>query len=560
MKTHLLSLTLAATLAGNAAATVTPGGMAGWTWTVEGENITSLTFPFTVNSAPETPGYYFANQFGNTGVTAGGYIGLQPRTASQYSLVFSTFVSGAQIIDSDRCRNGADGGPGVSCSTLYPIKIGKKYLFEVRRDANDANTWFGFVKEEGSTQEVQIGAWQLPVGSGLLRKSHTGWIEYYKKVDSCYIPEVAQITVSVPYVTANGKQGALSNNGQRGVCNGKFNYAAEFIGKDLRTTVGRRMITTDAYSSALYDGELKPDSFITIGVYDSDNKELEKHTVQVGKDYIGKWTWPHYTAEKFNNNLKKIKIGLFDKETGEINIKNWSSYENQIYKNKLENLKVVTTIEDMWVNDDAYSDDLYTGNLESGSSVMITVKDQAGKLIEDYTVRVPDSDLDRWLWSGYTGIEFNKVLNKIKIGDKDNNNDISIVRTSSYKNKIWKKSQERLTVNAEIFTASENPWINNDLFGDRLAADLPSGSKVTIKIKSSQGNLLEEHTVELPDGHLDRYKWPPYAANEFNEVFKQIVIGEKVAEDKITVIAGSQFRNLIWKKERANLTVEVSIE
>ncbi|WP_416412267.1 hypothetical protein [Pantoea sp. App145] len=28
----------------------------------------------------------------------------------------------------------------------------------------------------------------------------------------------------------------------------------------------------------------------------------------------------------------------------------------------------------------------------------------------------------------------------------------------------------------------------------------------------------------------------------------------------ITVIAGTQFRNLIWKKERANLTVEVNIE
>ncbi|MDO6410024.1 hypothetical protein [Pantoea phytobeneficialis] len=559
MKHHLLALALCATFAGNAAS-ITPGGMAGWNYTLDATNITGLTFPFTVNTAPETPGYYYASQFGFTGATAIGYIGLQPRTADQYSVVFSSFVYGTEVVDSERCRLGADGSYGASCSRLYPIKKGQRYLFEVRRGSDDVNVWYGFVKEEGSTTETQIGAWRLPAGSGLLRSVQSGWIEYYKSVDTCYTPEVSQITVSPPYVTATGKQGSFYYPHEYGRCTGKVNYQYGWVGNDLRTTVGRRMITTDAYSSALFDGELSPDSFITIGVYDSQNKELEKHTVKVGKDYVSKWTWPAYSAAIFNSNLKKVKLGMLDINTGEINVKPGSSFENQIYKNKLDNLKVITTIEDMWVNNDPFGDELYTGDLASGSSVMITVKDQAGQMLEDYTVMVPDSMTGRWRWSEYTGYEFNNALKKIKIGVKDANNDITIMPWTSWQNKIWKKSQEHLTVKAEIFTASENPWVNHDLFGDKLAADLPSGSKVTIKVKSSLGNLLEEHTVELPDGHLDRYKWPPFAANEFNQIFKQIVIGEKEGDNTINVIAGSQYRNLIWKKERANLTVEVSID
>lgn len=238
MKYSFFALAVTTCLTGNACA-ITPGGVAGWNWSVNADNITSLTLPLTVNKAPGTAGYYFANQFSFTGTSAVGYIGLQPHTTEQYMLIFSSFINGTAVLDSQHCRLGADGGHGVSCSTLYSIKTGKKYLFEVRRDNHDANTWYGFVKEEGSKNETQIGAWHLPAGSGTLRNNQAGWIEYYKNVATCSIPEVAQITVSPPYVTSNGKQGELTYPHSYGRCNGKFNYQYEFVGKDLKTTVGQ---------------------------------------------------------------------------------------------------------------------------------------------------------------------------------------------------------------------------------------------------------------------------------------------------------------------------------
>lgn len=147
----------------------------------------------------------------------------------------------------------------------------------------------------------------------------------------------------------------------------------------------------------------------------------------------------------------------------------------------------------------------------------------------------------------------------MKIGEKSKDNNTKFIAGSSYRNKIWQKSPEHLIVTAEVFTAAENPWINEDLFGNRLATVLEPGSDVTIKIKTSQRSLLEEHTVEIPDDYLSVFKWHDFAANELNKMFKSIIIGEKGQDDKISVINNSQYRNLIWKKARANLTVRVSI-
>lgn len=239
MKYPLFAFIFTTSLMGNVSA-ITPGGMAGWNWSVNATNITSLTMPFTVNTALESAGYYYANQFSFTGTRAVGYIGLQPRTDEQYMVVFSSFISGTQVTDKNHCRQGADGGEGVSCSVMYPIKINRKYLFEIRRATDDANVWYGFVREEDSKEETQIGAWRLPENSGTLRNSQSGWIEYYKDVGTCFMTEVTQITVSPPFVTQSGEQGVLTYPHNYGRCMGKFNFRYEYSDKDLKITVGQQ--------------------------------------------------------------------------------------------------------------------------------------------------------------------------------------------------------------------------------------------------------------------------------------------------------------------------------
>lgn len=62
----------------------------------------------------------------------------------------------------------------------------------------------------------------------------------------------------------------------------------------------------------------------------------------------------------------------------------------------------------LWTNETPYGDSLYSGDLEPGSSVMISVKNQQNKKPEEYTVIVPDEWTGKHSWPGYTGGEFKK--------------------------------------------------------------------------------------------------------------------------------------------------------
>ncbi|KAF8185246.1 hypothetical protein K438DRAFT_1973957 [Mycena galopus ATCC 62051] len=76
-----------------------------------------ITFPMTIVEADHFSGYYFAKQFtfGNSSI---GYTGRRPRPdsggLSGLHGVFSSFIVGTTTTDPN-CKNGADGGAGVSC-------------------------------------------------------------------------------------------------------------------------------------------------------------------------------------------------------------------------------------------------------------------------------------------------------------------------------------------------------------------------------------------------------------------------------------------------------------
>jgi hypothetical protein len=119
MKT--LQIALVAITAGLAPLLPTVNALVGLTWTmtnVPATGFEQITFPMTIVEADHFSGYYFAQQFtfGNSSV---GYTGLQPRPDSGglpiLHGVFSSFVAGTTSTDPN-CRNGADGGAGVSCA------------------------------------------------------------------------------------------------------------------------------------------------------------------------------------------------------------------------------------------------------------------------------------------------------------------------------------------------------------------------------------------------------------------------------------------------------------
>ncbi|KAI9934479.1 hypothetical protein ASPWEDRAFT_30859 [Aspergillus wentii DTO 134E9] len=147
---------------------------------VSSSGLQNITFPISIANAPHKAGFYFAQQFAFNGVSDVGYTGLQPRPdkdgSSIIHAVFSSFIPGSTSTDNN-CHNGADGGAGVSCAVEIPATYAHKYNLVVENTAE--TTWTGTLVDTVTGVATHIGAYALPSGTGGIKGSQGGFVEYY---------------------------------------------------------------------------------------------------------------------------------------------------------------------------------------------------------------------------------------------------------------------------------------------------------------------------------------------------------------------------------------------
>ncbi|ADU68978.1 hypothetical protein Pat9b_1662 [Pantoea sp. At-9b] len=196
------------------------------------------------------------------------------------------------------------------------------------------------------------------------------------------------------------------------------------------------------------------------------------------------------------------------------------------------------------------------------ATAVMAVKDKSsGKVIEQYFFNNEAESSSATTWPTQLAKIINAQKSSNVIAGELKEGNISVIAGSSYRNRIWLPlaKKNNLTVEFATLNAADNPWLKEeDAFGDKSQTDLTAGSVVTVKVKNSDGSVAEQRSVAIPTDRLSRYDWPPYLAHEVNANLTQIKMGEKTGDNSFTVIAGSQYRNYIWKKQRASQTVEVS--
>ncbi|NGN64511.1 hypothetical protein G5C51_11430 [Streptomyces sp. A7024] len=211
-------------------------------WSLPGtpaDGLSNLTFPITVH--PETAhkaGIYFAQQYDFA--NAMGYTGLQPRENSggneRLSARFSTFTEGATTSD-PLCHEGADGGPGVTCAVDFDAVYGHRYDIKVERTGT--NTWSGTATNTVNGDSHHLGTWTLPEGSGNLKGTQVGFVEYYLAIPSCAEMPRSAVTFGGPTSTdAGGLSGTTRASHEYADCVGEGNYQAENDGSGTHVTRG----------------------------------------------------------------------------------------------------------------------------------------------------------------------------------------------------------------------------------------------------------------------------------------------------------------------------------
>ncbi|MEV0006987.1 hypothetical protein [Streptomyces sp. NPDC047973] len=227
-------------VAAPAAQAQTFGGNELLSWSVSGApggGLTSLDFPITVNTGTaHVSGTYFAMQFGFTGQSELAYAGLQPRPDAngheRLRGVFSSFIPGTTSTHAN-CSAGADGGPGVSCGVEFDATYGHSYRVAVSQAG--ADTWSGTVVDTATGRRTPVGTWKLPTGSGNLKASQSGFIEYYD-VPSCAQQQKYDVTFGAP--SSGSLSGTTSWVREYGDCAGYGNTQVTTVGQGVRVTRG----------------------------------------------------------------------------------------------------------------------------------------------------------------------------------------------------------------------------------------------------------------------------------------------------------------------------------
>ncbi|WP_327358676.1 hypothetical protein [Streptomyces sp. NBC_01304] len=217
-----------------AAAALTPSHLVNAYTTIQGapsQGLSSITYPIRVDSQPNASGYFFAQSFFFKGGQQA-YTGLQPRPGGGRAY-FSVFGEGASTADAN-CAPGADGGPGVTCSTSYPYTVGRTYHLTVR--GAGGSKWEGVVTDTVTGSTTHIGSWTISSGQGLLDTFSIQFTEYYLSVANCDALPHAQAFFANPKGNGGAYTGPFSSGLTLGTCKSKAGYTIS--GSGLTTVTG----------------------------------------------------------------------------------------------------------------------------------------------------------------------------------------------------------------------------------------------------------------------------------------------------------------------------------
>jgi len=228
-------------------------GLVGISWNITNvphNGLTDITFPISIAKAPHGTGYFFAQQFNFIGQQDVGYTGLQPRPNSRgkpiIHAVFSSFIEGSTPSDTN-CSDGAEGGPGVTCSVEFSAPYSNSFKLVIRNI--EGTTWTGTVVDPAG-ERVHIGTYTLPGGTQGIAKNQAGFIEYSpwnSGSHTCGSLPYTSVVFGAPTASTKGI-GALSSASEDGDCVGKVAYKSHRMARGLRLVLGSEgLVTWGAY-------------------------------------------------------------------------------------------------------------------------------------------------------------------------------------------------------------------------------------------------------------------------------------------------------------------------
>ena len=214
---------------------------------VSSSGLKEITFPIAMPHAKHEKGIYFAQQFEFSGANDIGYTGLQPSSdTSNNSIVhavFSSFVPGTTSTDKKNCNDGADGGPGVSCAVNVSATYSHTYNLVIKN--THGTTWTGTLVDAVLGNATHIGSYTLPTGTGGIKSSHMGFLEYFlfnaeKEQGGCSKMPRADVTFWPPRTNISRLSvGKLEEPYPYGGCEGEDNFRTTQVGGGgYRVTIG----------------------------------------------------------------------------------------------------------------------------------------------------------------------------------------------------------------------------------------------------------------------------------------------------------------------------------
>ncbi len=316
----------------------------------------------------------------------------------------------------------------------------------------------------------------------------------------------------------------------------------------------------------LNDGDLPQNQYFEISLTENaTNKKIIRDEIVTRP---GLRDWPYDISVAVNKYFPNDVIMAGGLDSNIVKPIVGTSYQNHIWlhQDKIGTYKVdVQRKTYAVVRDNKWADVMAISGgdgLAANATVMLTIKNKtSGQALEKYYFNNGDQSLAGTSWPHHLAQTINSHNSANVIAGELKDDNFNTVTGSGYRNRLWFPLDKKNDLTAEFttLTIAENPWLKEEnVFGDKFQTDLTSGSVITVTVKNSNGTVAEQRSVAIPADSLSRYDWPPYLAREVNANLTQIKMAEKTGDNSFVVIAGSQYRNYIWKKDRANQTVVVT--
>lgn len=117
----------------------------------------------------------------------------------------------------------------MSCSVEFSAPYADAYQIVVIN--TQGSTWSGTAVDTTTGKRVNIGSWTLPTGTGGIKGSQVGFVEYYPWNDGgnhpCPTLPYTSMVFGVPTTTTSGAIGSLGDAYEYGDCVGEVAFKTD---------------------------------------------------------------------------------------------------------------------------------------------------------------------------------------------------------------------------------------------------------------------------------------------------------------------------------------------